>query len=84
MPILISLSLLGMGGGLYGMKKGGYLNARESKNYRILVFLAFLVSLGFVLSLVIGWLPGVLTLVLILFVITILLGSLSMSDHGER
>ena len=80
LPVLIGLSLLGMGWGLYGMKKWGHSNAWVSKNDRILAFLAILVALGFVLSLRIGWLPGVLVLVPALFVITILLGSLSVSE----
>jgi hypothetical protein len=83
-PVLIGFSLLSMGAGLYGMKKWGHANAWVSKNDRILAFLAFLVALGLVLSLRIGWLPGLLILVLALFVITILLGSLSMSVPGER
>lgn len=76
LPILIGLSSLGMGWGLYGMKTWGRSNRWVSKNNRSMIFLVFLVVLGFAVSLLSGWLPAVIVLVLALLVITFLVGSI--------
>jgi hypothetical protein len=83
LPVLIGLSLLGLGWGLYGIRKWGHPKGWLSKNNRFLTFLAVLVGLGFVASLMSGWLPGVIVLVLVLLVITIQIGSYSMSEQGR-
>ena len=83
LPVLIGLSLLGLGWGLYGIRKWGHPKGWLSKNNRSLTFLAVLVGLGFVASLMSGWLPGVMVLVLVLLVITIQVGSYSMSEQGR-
>jgi hypothetical protein len=76
LSILVSLSLLGMGWGLHGMKKWGRSNRWVSKNDRSMIFLAFLIVLGFAASLLSGWLPAVIVLVLVLLVSTYLMGSI--------
>jgi hypothetical protein len=84
LPVLIGLSLLGLGWGLYGIQKWVHPKGWLAKNNRSLTFLAVLVGLGLVVSLMGGWLPGVMILVLVLLVITIQAGSYSMSEQGRR
>jgi hypothetical protein len=83
LPVLIGLSLLGLGWGLYGVRKWGHPKGWLSKNNRSLTFLAVLVGLGLVVSLMGGWLAGIIILVLVLLVITIQAGSYSMSEQGR-
>lgn len=83
LPVLIGLSLLGLGWGLYGIRKRVHPKGWLAKNNRSLSFLAALVGLGLVVSLMGGWLAGVIVLVLVLLVITIQAGSYSMSEQGR-
>ena len=82
LPVLIVLSLLGLSLGLYGIRKWGHPKKWLVKNNRSLIFLAVLVGLGLVVSLMSGWLLGVIVLVLVLLVITIQAGSYSMNEQG--
>lgn len=83
LPVLLGLSLLGLGWGLYGIRKDGHPRGWLVKNNRSLMFLAALMGLGFVVSLLGGWLPGGIVLMLVLLVITILIGSYSMREQGR-
>jgi hypothetical protein len=83
LPVLLGLSFLGLGWGLYGIRKWGHPKGWLARNNRSLTFLAVLVGLGLVVSLMGGWLPGVIILVLVLLVITIQAGSYSMSEQGR-
>ena len=83
LPVLIGLSLLGLGWGLCGIRKRAHPKGWLAKNNRSLTFLVVLVGLGLVVSLMGGWLPGVMILVLVLLVITIQAGSYSMSEQGR-
>ena len=83
LPVLLGMSLLGLGWGLYGIRKWGGTKGWLAKNNRSLTYLAVLVGLGLVVSLMGGWLPGVMILVLVLLVITIQAGSYSMSEQGR-
>ncbi len=83
LPVLIGMSLIGSGWGLYGIRKWGHPRGWLAKNNRSLAFLAVLVGLGLVVSLLGGWLPGVIVLVLVLLVITIQAGSYSLSEQGR-
>jgi hypothetical protein len=83
LPVLLGLSLIGLGWGLYGFRTWGHPKGWLAKNNRSLKFLAALVGLGLPVSLMSGWLPGVIVLVLVLFVITIQAGSYSMNEQGR-
>lgn len=84
LPILVALSLLGMGWGLYGMNKAGASNEWVEKHVRPMAFLAIIVILGLVVSFMGGWVPSVLLLAVVLLMIVILLGSLFMSERRKR
>jgi hypothetical protein len=83
LPVLVTLSLLGLGWGLYGMQIWGQLNGWVSKNKRSLALFAFLILLGLVVSLTGGWMASVVVLALFLLVLTIRLGNLS-GEPGRR
>ena len=75
-PVLMVLSFLSMGWGLYTLNKFGALHGRLSKYMGSITFLAIIISLGLVLSFVGGWLSSLLVLVIALLLIIILLSSL--------
>ena len=85
LPVLIVLSLLGMGWGLYGINKSSASNEWAEKHVlRPMAFLAVVVILGFVASFVGGWVPSILLLAVSLLMVVILLGSLLMSERKRR
>jgi hypothetical protein len=75
-PVLMVLSFLSMGWGLYNLSRFGALHGRLSKYMGSITFLAIIISLGLVLSFVGGWLSSLLVLVVALLLIIILLSSL--------
>lgn len=79
LPILVGVSLLGMGWGMYRMNKWGQSNIWLSKNIRSLSFLTLLVALGVIVALTSAWMLSVLLLALALLMIMILLSALFMS-----
>ena len=84
LPLLIFFSLLGMGWGLYRMKKAGTANDWLEKYFGSMVFLALIVILGFALAFVGGWVPAILVLAVALLLIIILVGSLILSERRKR
>lgn len=84
LPILVALSLLGMGWGLYEMNRSVASNDWVEKYIRPLAFLAIMVVLGLVVSFLGGWVPSILILAVVLLMIVILLGSLIMWERKRR
>ncbi|HSO12335.1 MAG TPA: hypothetical protein VLT51_08160 [Anaerolineales bacterium] len=82
--VLVALSLLGMGWGLYRINKTGALNEWVEKHVRPMAFLAAVVVLGIVVSFRGGWVPSILLLAVALLLIIILLGSFFMSERRKR
>lgn len=79
--VMIALSLLGMGWGVYGMRKSAASNEWAQKHVvRPMNFLAVIVLLGFVTSSTGGWLPSILLLAVAVLMVFILLGTLVMSE----
>jgi hypothetical protein len=76
LPILIALSLLSMGWGLYQIGRLRAFNHWLRRHRGPLVFLAVIVVIGLVFSFLGGWIPSLLVLVLAVFMILILLGTL--------
>lgn len=80
--VMIALSLLGMGWGLYGMRKSAASDEWAQKHVlRPMTFLAVIVVLGFVTSSTGGWVPSVLLLAVAVLMVFILLGTLVMNEH---
>lgn len=84
LPILVVVSLLGMGWGLYGMSRFGVSGHWLASHLRPMTFLAITVALGLVVSFMVGWLPSVLVLAVALLMVFILLGSFLMSERRMR
>lgn len=82
--VMIALSLLGMGWGLYGMRRSAASDEWAQKHVvRPMTFLAVIVVLGFVTSSTGRWVPSVLLLAVAVLMVFILLGTLVMSEHKE-
>jgi hypothetical protein len=80
--VMIALSLLGMGWGLYGMRKSASADEWAQKHVlRPMIFLAVIVVIGFVTSSTGGWVPSILLLAVAVLMVFILLGTLVMSEH---
>lgn len=75
LPVLVTLSLLSMGMGLYWIKRFSISNKRPRKYLGSMAFLALMITLGLVLSYIGGWISTVLVLVVTVLLILILLGS---------
>ena len=74
-PVLMVLSFLSMGWGLYNLNRLRAVHGRLNKYMGLITFLTIIISLGLVLSFIGGWLSSVLVLVVALLLIIILLGS---------
>ncbi len=81
LPILIALSLLGMSWGLYRLNQLRLASDLLRKHMGPMIFMAFMIFAGLIVSFRGGWVPGVLILVVVIFMIVIMLGSWLM---GER
>ena len=75
-PILIVLSLISMGWGLYHIQRFRVPDDRISKYMSSMMFLALTIGLGLILSFIGGWMLSLLVLVVALLLVIILLGSL--------
>jgi len=84
LPILVMISLLGMGWGIYDMNRLGVSNGWLEKNFRPMAFLAIIVALGFIVSFMVGWIPSILLLAVALLMVFILLGSFFMNERRKR
>jgi len=84
LSILLVLSLLGMGWGLYEMNKVNNATEWVTRHVRPMAFLALLIVLGFVVSFFGGWVPSILILAVTLLMIVILLGSLFLSERSKK
>ena len=84
LPILVVLSILGMGWGLYEINKAGELNDWPERNFRALAFMAAMVVLGFGVSFWGGWVPAVLLVAAVVLLIITLLVSLLMSERRKH
>lgn len=77
--LLVALSLLGMGWGLYAIQKNGAeksaLSPWRGKQFGAMVFLAFMIVLGLLICFAGNWLIALVVLVLALLTIVILLGA---------
>jgi hypothetical protein len=74
-PVLVALSLIGMGWGLQNMNKQSGPNERLKKHISSMTFLAIMIGLGLILSFIGGWISSVLVVVVTLLLIIILVGS---------
>lgn len=85
--VLVALSLLGMGWGLYRIQKNGAAQSASSpwrgKQFGAMVFLALMTTLGLVICFAGSWLVALVVLVLAVLTIVILLGSWLLGD-GRR
>lgn len=84
LPLLVAVSLLGMGWGLYGMNRFSAGNAWIEKNLRAMVFVAVMLLLGLVISFMGGWIPSILVLAVVVLMLFFLLGSFLMRERRER
>jgi len=84
LSILLVLSLLGMGWGLYEMNKVNDATKWVTGHVRPMAFLSFMIVLGFVASFLGGWVPSILILAIIVLMIVILLGSLFLSERRKK
>jgi len=84
LPVLVVISLLGMGWGLYGINRLGVSNSWLEKNFRPMAFLAIILALGFSVSFMVGWIPSILLLAVALLMVFILLGSFFMNERRKR
>lgn len=75
-PVLVALSLMNLGWGLYTIHRHTGPNERLRKYIGSMMFLALMVGLGLTLSFVGGWISSVLVVVVTLLLIIILMGSL--------
>jgi hypothetical protein len=82
-PILVALSLLGMGWGLYAMRQSADSNGWVAKYFGSMAFLAFMVVLGLVVSFIGDWVPSVLVLAVAVIMLFLLLGSFFTSVRGR-
>jgi hypothetical protein len=82
LAVMVALSLLGMGWGVYGMRRSAAADEWAQKHVlRPMTFLAFIVLLGIVTSSTGGWVLSVLLLAVAVLMVFILLGTLVMSEH---
>jgi hypothetical protein len=81
-PVLMALSLISMGWGLYRINRLRTANERLRKHMGSMTFLAILIGLGLALNFLGGWISSLLVLVVSLLLIIILLGSLLMDKPG--
>ena len=84
LPILVVISLLGMGWGIYGMNRIGVSNGWLEKKFRPMAFLAIIVALGFIVSFMVGWIPSILLLAVAVLMVFILLGSFFMNERRKQ
>ena len=84
LPVLVVLSLLGMGWGLYELNKAATSSVWLEKNVRPMIFLAGVVTLGIFVSFWSGWVPSALLLAVALLMIFILLGTFMMSERRRK
>lgn len=83
LPILVGLSLLGMGWGLRGMYRSSGSNEWARRHVGLLTFMAMMVVLGLVVSFMGSWVPSLLILAVVLLLIVIMFGSLFMSEREK-
>lgn len=76
-PVLVTLSLIGLGWGLLQINRSQPANTWLSKHRGSLTFLALMIGLGLLLIVVSGWIFSLLALVVILLLIVILSSSLA-------
>jgi hypothetical protein len=81
-PVLVVLSLISMGWGLYRINRLSASHERLSKHRGSMIFLAILISLGLLLSCTGGWILSALVLVMTVLLIIILLSSLLADKPG--
>ena len=81
-PVLMTLSLIAMGWGLHRLNSFHASDEQVKRSRSSMIFLALLVSLGLLLSLLGGWISSLLVLVVSLLLLIILLGSL-LSDRSR-
>ena len=84
LPILVVISLLGMGWGIYGMNRFGFSNGWLEKNFRPMSFLALIVVLGLIVSFMVGWIQAILLLAVAVLMVFILLGSFFMNERRKQ
>lgn len=74
----------GLGWGLYAMRQTGAANAWTEKHSRPMTFLAAVIGLGVVVSVMGGWMPSILLLAVAVLTIVILLSSFVMGEQRRR
>jgi len=80
-PLFVLVSLLGMGWGVYGMKKLGNVNEWMSRNLRAVVFLTLTIVLGIGLSFWGGWILSIFLMVVAFLMLVILMGSFILNER---
>lgn len=83
LPILVAISLLGMGWGLRGMNRSAGSNAWVGSHVRLLTFMALMIVLGLVVSFMGSWVISLVILAVNVLLIVILVGSQFMSEHRK-
>lgn len=76
-PVLMAMSLLGMGWGLYILNLWSAASVRLRKHLSSMMFLTVMISLGLFLSFTSGWISILPVLIVTLLLMIILLGSLA-------
>ncbi len=83
-PALIAIGLLGMGWGLFRMYKTRGANEWVDKNVPALTFIAVVLAIGFVSSLMGAWIQSILVLAVIALMLFILLSSFMLSERRKQ
>jgi hypothetical protein len=83
LPVLLMLSLLGMGWGLHQINQFRAFSKWATKHLGSMAFLALTIVLGIIISFMGSWVPAVLVLVVALLISVILLSSLLLSDQKK-
>lgn len=75
LAVLVTLSLLGMGWGLYRLNRLRFASEVLSRHLGSMIFMAFMTVAGLVVSFRGGWVPSLLILLVVILIIVITLGS---------
>ena len=78
---LFTVSLLGLGGGLYLMSKSGLRGNRSALTWNAIIFLAVLIVSGLILSYIGSWIPSLGILVLSVLIGILLVNILLLREH---
>ena len=84
LPILVALSLLGMGWGLYRLNKFRLASDLLGRHLGSMIFVTFMIVAGLIVSFRGGWVPSLLILLVVILIIVIMLSSWLIGERKAR